>query len=244
MTANGESAKPVRVLIVDDQPLMREGLRLMLQLHPSIEVVGEAAEGREAIDCALQCRPDVVLMDIRMPGMDGVQATRVLTNTQPAPRVIMLTTFDDDAYLFPALRAGALGYLLKDVDSTKLVEAICAAKRGESILQPAVAARVVAAFQGDPAARTTIGLAQPDESLTAGLSTRELEVIRHLASGKNNREIAQCVHLSEGTIKNYVSKILSKLDVRDRTQAAIKARELGLVPRQATATADGDEPPG
>lgn len=219
--------KPIRVLIADDQPLMREGLRLMLDLQPDLEVVGEAGTGEEAVRIASQIPVDVVLMDVQMPVMDGVQATREIKRRSSDVQVIILTTFDDDEYVFEGLRAGAAGYLLKDVSSSRLAEATRAAARGESFLQPSVAAKVVAEFarlSGREPRR-----AAANAQLAEPLSGRELQVLEHLSGGKTNREIAESVHLSEGTVKNYVTSILGKLGARDRTQAALKARELGLL---------------
>jgi len=214
----------IRVLLVDDQALFREGLRTLLSVQPGIRVVGEAGNGQEALAKTRALCPDVVLMDLRMPLLDGVAATRQLRKTCPASRVIVLTTFDDDEYIFDGLRAGAVGYLLKDVSSEKLVEAIHAAARGESVLQPSVAAKVVAQFArlADQVPRAPAALVEP-------LSEREREVLRLIAGGKTNREIAAQLFIAEGTVKNHVTNILGKLDVHDRTQAAFKAKELGLI---------------
>jgi DNA-binding NarL/FixJ family response regulator len=214
----------IRILLVDDQALFREGLCTLLSVQPGLEVVGEAANGEEAVHLAATLRPDVVLMDLHMPVLDGVAATRRLRESWPDCRVIVLTTFDDDEYVFEGLRAGAVGYLLKDVGSEKLVEAIKATARGESFLQPSVAAKVVAEF-----ARMAGQAPLRSGSLVEPLSSRELEVLRLIATGKTNREIADALVIAEGTVKNHVTSILGKLGVRDRTQAALKARELGLV---------------
>ncbi len=211
----------VRVLIVDDQALFREALATLLEVQPEIEVVGEASDGEQAVRLCAELRPDVALMDIRMPVLDGIAATTRLRAEQPGVRVLALTTFDDDADVFAALRAGAVGYLLKDVSSTRLVEALVAARRGESVLQPSVAAKLVAKV-----AQMPVEVPQP---LVTPLSDRELEVIRLLADGHSNREIAKSLFLAEGTVKNLVTSVLSKLQVRDRTQAALRARELGLL---------------
>ncbi len=216
-------AAAIRVLLVDDQALFREGLRTLLSVQPGIQVVGEAADGEQAIQQVARLKPDVVLMDLQMPRLDGVQATRRLKESHPECRVIVLTTFDDDEYVFEGLRAGAVGYLLKDVPSEKLVEAIQAAARGESFLQPSVAAKVVAEFS-----RLASAVPRPSP-LAEPLSPRELQVLRLIASGATNREIAAKLVLAEGTVKNHVTSILGKLGVRDRTQAALKARELGLL---------------
>ncbi len=212
----------IRVLIVDDQALFREGLRTLLSVQADIDVVGEAGDGIEAIQECARLKPDVVLMDMLMPRLDGVETTRRLHVEQPGCRVIILTTFDDDEYVFDGLRAGALGYLLKDAPSEKLLEAIRAAARGESFLQPSVAAKVVAEFS-----RLTDH--PKGEELIEPLSEREREVLQLLSSGASNREIAEALVIAQGTVKNHVTSILGKLGVRDRTQAAIKARELGLI---------------
>jgi DNA-binding NarL/FixJ family response regulator len=215
---------PVRVLLVDDQALFREALATLLAVRPEIEVVGEAGDGAGALERAAALRPDVVLMDLHMPVLDGIAATRRLRVEQPDIRVLALTTFDDDEDVFAALRAGAVGYLLKDVASERLVEALLAAARGESVLQPSVAARVVARFAQLP----DDGPVRP-QPLVVPLSDRELEVLRHLAEGGSNREIAGALFLAEGTVKNHVSNVLAKLGARDRTQAALRARGLGLI---------------
>jgi DNA-binding NarL/FixJ family response regulator len=216
----------VRVLLVDDQALFREALATLLDVRADITVVGEAANGDEALRAAAEFRPDVVLMDLRMPVLDGIAATRRLRVEQPEVRVIALTTFDEDDEVFAALRAGAVGYLLKDVSSARLVEAILAAARDESVLQPSVAAKVVARFAQLPAAADRAPRKQP---LVVPLSERELDVIRLLADGRSNREIAAALFLAEGTVKNHVTNVLAKLGARDRTQAALRARELGLL---------------
>ncbi|MEJ3749135.1 response regulator transcription factor [Actinomycetes bacterium KLBMP 9797] len=215
----------VRVLLVDDQALFREALATLLGVRADVTVVGEAANGDEALRAAAELRPDVVLMDLRMPVLDGIAATRRLRVEQPAVRVIALTTFDDDHEVFAALRAGAVGYLLKDVSSERLVEAILAAARDESVLQPSVAAKVVARFARLPADDD----APAPQPLVVPLSDRELDVLRLLADGRTNREIAAALFLAEGTVKNHVTNVLAKLGARDRTQAALRARALGLL---------------
>jgi DNA-binding NarL/FixJ family response regulator len=219
-----DAAGPVRVLLVDDQALFREALGTLLAVREEIEVVGEAADGHEALRQAAALTPDVVLMDLRMPVLDGIAATRRLQVDQPDVRVLALTTFDGDEEVFAALRAGAVGYLLKDVSSERLVEAVLAAARGESVLQPSVAAKVVARF-----AELDDGAAPPTQPLVVPLTDRELEVVRLLAQGQSNREIAAALFLAEGTVKNHVTNVLAKLEARDRTQAALRARALGLV---------------
>ena len=214
----------IKILLVDDQPLFREGLRTLLSVHLDFEVVGEAGNGGEAIKLARSLLPLVVLMDLQMPVLDGVAATRRLHEEQPDCRVIVLTTFDDDEMVFDGLRAGAVGYLLKDVPSEKLAEAIRVAARGETFLQPSVAAKVVAEFTR--LSRKTVATANP---VIEPLSEREIEVLRLIAQGASNREIASSLFLAEGTVKNHVTNILGKLEARDRTQAALKARDSGLI---------------
>lgn len=217
----------IRILLVDDQPLFREGLATLLNIHEDVTVIGEANNGQEAVALTAAHQPDVVLMDVRMPVLDGVAATRILQQEQPHIPVIILTTFDDDEYVFEGLRAGAVGYLLKDVSSQKLIEAIKTAVRGETFLQPSVAAKVVAELNRMTSQDTPPpAAAQP---LVEPLSDRELEILQILASGASNREIAQQLFIAEGTVKNHVTNILGKLNVRDRTQAALKAKELGLI---------------
>ncbi len=210
-------------MLVDDQNLFREGLHTLLSSQSDMEVVGEAANGTEALQLADSSHPQVVLMDLRMPVLDGVSATRELHRSQPDCRVIILTTFDDDENIFEGLRAGAVGYLLKDTPSQNLYQAIRAAARGESFLQPSVAAKVVAEF-----ARLSSAPPKKAESLDE-LSDREMEIVRLLSRGLSNREIAEQLVITEGTVKNHVSSILSKMGVRDRTQAVLKARENGWV---------------
>jgi len=215
---------PIRVLLVDDQALFREGLRTLLSVQPAFEVIGEASNGEEAIQQALSHRPDVVLMDLRMPVMDGVAATRRLHSLLPACRVIVLTTFDDDESVFDGLRAGAVGYMLKDVASGKLFEAILGAARGESFLQPSVAAKVIEEFS-----RLANLTPMHPQALIEPLSDRELEVLHQVATGASNKEIASNFVIAEGTVKNHLTNILRKLEVQDRAQAVLKARDLGLI---------------
>jgi DNA-binding NarL/FixJ family response regulator len=215
---------PIRLLIVDDQRLMREGLRTLLELERGFEIVGEAGDGQAALAVYAELQPDVVLMDIRMPGMDGVEATRRLHTAWPNARVIILTTFNDDAYVFEGLRAGALGYLLKDVSGQELANAVRTVARGGALIDPSVARKVVDEFArlAPPARPTDAGLAEP-------LSERERDVLRLLAEGLSNREIGLKLSLTEGTVKNYVTNVLQKIGVRDRTQAALRGKELGLI---------------
>lgn len=215
---------PIRILLTDDQALFREGLRTLLSIEPSIEIVGEAANGLEAVEAVRTLRPDLVLMDLRMPVMGGVEATRRVRDASPRSRVLVLTTFREDEEIFDALRAGACGYLLKDTPSEKLIEAIQAAVRGESVIEPSVAAKVVAEFNR----LSSLG-SQGGNNTSSLLSVRELDVLRQVARGRTNKEIASTLHVTEGTVKNHLTNIFSRLGVLDRTQAALKARELGIV---------------
>jgi DNA-binding NarL/FixJ family response regulator len=217
-------ADPVRVLIVDDQRLMRDGLHTLLELEEDMQVAGEAGDGQAALDAYERLQPDVVLMDIRMPGMDGVEATRRLRGSWPGARVIILTTFDDDESVFEGLRAGALGYLLKDVSGQELAEAIRQVSAGGALIEPSVARKVVAEF-----ARLAPPARPADAGFPERLTEREGAILKLVSRGLSNREIAHNLCLAEGTVKNYVTTILQKLGVQDRTQAALRARELGLL---------------
>jgi DNA-binding NarL/FixJ family response regulator len=214
----------VQILIVDDQSLFREGLRTLLSVQPDFEVVGEAGNGEEALRMAVRLKPNIILMDLRMPVMDGVTATQRLREALPSCKVIVLTTFDDDEYVFDGLRAGAVGYLLKDVSSEKLFEAIHAADRGEYFLLPSITAKVMAEF-----ARLSRIAPTPPGPLEEPLSPRELEILHLVATGASNREIADTLVIAEGTVKNHLTNILGKLSVKDRMQAVLKAREYGLI---------------
>jgi len=214
----------VKILIVDDQALFREGLRTLLSVQPDFEVVGEAANGEEALRLAVTYRPNVVLMDLRMPVMDGVTATQRLHDIIQKCKVIVLTTFDDDELVFDGLRAGAVGYLLKDVSSEKLFEAIRAADRGEYFLLPSITAKVMTEFS-----RLSRLAPSPGVSLEEPLSPRETEILRMVATGASNREIAENLVIAEGTVKNHLTNILGKLSVKDRMQAVLKAKEYGLI---------------
>jgi DNA-binding NarL/FixJ family response regulator len=211
----------IRVLIVDDQALFREGLRAVLTAG-GVDVVGEASHGAEAIALVTELAPEVVLMDLRMPVLDGIVATRRIRALPRPPHVIALTTFEDDELVFDAVRAGALGFLLKDTSSARLVAAIQHAARGESLLDPEIAAKIVGELARTPPA------ARPDIAAELGLSERELAVLQRLAGGAANKEIAAELRIAEGTVKNHVTSILNKLGVSDRTQAALKARELRI----------------
>ncbi|NOZ71903.1 MAG: response regulator transcription factor [Chloroflexi bacterium] len=217
-------AKRIRLLLVDDQQLMLEGLRTLLELEEDMEVVGVAENGSEALRQYEQTLPDVVLMDVRMPVMDGVEATRQLRTRWPEAQIIILTTFDNDEYVFEGLRAGAQGYLLKAVSGAELAEAIRTVAAGGALIDPSVTRKVVAEF-----ARLARREPVDHPRLLEELSERELEVLRLLAEGLTNREIARRLFLAEGTVKNYVSNILGKIGARDRTQAALRAQELGLL---------------
>ncbi|MCW8383224.1 response regulator [Streptomyces justiciae] len=212
----------VRVLVVDDQQLIRDGIAALLSIRPGITVVGTAVNGREAVAKAVELRPDVVLMDVRMPELDGVEAVAVLCDRAPKCRVVMLTTFDDEEYVVRALRAGAGGYLLKDLPAEELAHAIRLAHAGVTQLDASVAGRLAAAL---PAPAPAAGPA----AVAAGLSPREIDILRLVARGRTNREIAAQLYLSEGTVKNHISRILTRLALRDRTQAALHARDLGLL---------------
>ncbi|HEX8104331.1 MAG TPA: response regulator transcription factor [Solirubrobacteraceae bacterium] len=215
----------IRVVIADDHELMRGGLRAMLGAQEDLEVVGEAADGGEAVEQALALRPDVVIMDIRMPRVDGIEATRRLAAHGPgAPRVLVLTTFDLDEYVWEALRAGAGGFMLKDAPPRQLAEAVRTVAAGESLLAPAVTRRLVERFVRTP---PTGGAAQ--QQRFAELTERELEVLGLIARGLSNAEIAGKLFLSEATVKTHVTRILGKLDLRDRVQAVVLAYETGLV---------------
>jgi DNA-binding NarL/FixJ family response regulator len=216
---------PIRVLLVDDQQLVRTGFRMILQDEPGIEVVGEAADGRLALEAAARLRPDVVVMDLRMPVMDGVEATRRLTEAATPPRVLVLTTFDADEYVVEALRAGASGFLLKDVTPADFVSALRLVAAGDALLAPSVTRRLLDRFRDRlPAPADTARHERLKE-----LTERELEVLRLLARGLSNREIADELVISEPTVKTHVSRILDKLELRDRAQAVVLAYEIGLV---------------
>ncbi|MGV2830691.1 response regulator [Myxosarcina sp. GI1(2024)] len=204
----------IRVLLVDDQSIVREGLASLLQTQPDLEIVGEAENGQVAVERSLALQPDVVLMDIRMPVMDGVAATRILTETAPQIKILVLTTFDDDEYVTQAMSYGAKGYLLKDIPSEELARAIRAIDRGYTQLGPGLLEKIIATPIAKP-------IEPPPELAT--LTPREREVLRLIAQGYNNLEIAKQLYISERTVKNHVNSILRRLDLRDRTQAAILA---------------------
>lgn len=221
----------VRVLLVDDHAIFREGLSALLSVQPEIDVVGEAANGEAALGLVATCRPDVVVMDVRMPVLDGVAATKRLRATDPHCRIILLTTYDDDEYVFDGLRAGAVGYLLKNSETTKdkLVEAIHTAMRGEAILTPVVARKVVDHLSRLPDRAAMPEALRGDAPQPNPLSDREVQVVALIADGRSNREIADRLHLSEGTVKQAVSMVLGKLGARDRGHAAVIAKARGLI---------------
>jgi DNA-binding NarL/FixJ family response regulator len=214
----------IRVLLADDQRLVRSGFRMILAAEPDIDVVGEAADGVEAAEAARALKPDVVLMDIRMPNVDGIEATRrILAGPEPRPHVLVLTTFDLDEYVFGALRAGASGFLLKDAEPERLIAAVHTIAHGDALLDPAVTRAVVERFAAAP---------EPDRATSAklaDLSVREREVLVLMVAGCSNREIAGRLYIGEATVKTHVVAVLRKLDLRDRIQAVIFGYESGLV---------------
>ena len=212
----------IRVLLADDQELVRSGFRLILELAGGIEIAGEAADGREAVRLGKELQPDVVLMDVRMPELDGIEATRLLRRAGVDARVLVLTTFDLDEYVYAAVRAGASGFLLKDAPREQLVTAVRTVARGEALLAPAITRRLIERFVSRPSP----GEAAP---ALAELSARELEVLRLLARGLSNAEIAAELVVGEATVKTHVARVLRKLDLRDRVQAVVLAYESGLV---------------
>jgi DNA-binding NarL/FixJ family response regulator len=208
----------IRILLAEDQTLLRQALRTILDLEPGLQVVGEAADGEEAVQRAIALKPDIVLMDIQMPVRSGVEATALITAACPQTRVVVLTTFDYDEYVFDAIKGGAMGYLLKDVPAPELIDTIRRVRQGESFIQPSVASKVLLEYGRRP-------------RLPAGeeLTEREREVLQLLAAGASNREIGEKLYLAEGTVKNHVSNILGKLHAANRTQAVALAREQGLI---------------
>lgn len=218
-------SRPVRVMIVEDQVLMRQGLKTLLGLDSRVEVVSESADGVDALEKIPAATPDVALVDVRMPRMDGVEFIRRLSGEYPEVAALILTTFDDDEYIFDGLRAGAKGYLLKDAPSDEIVVAIEKAHRGEGVLDGSIAAKVISEFR-------RLGVAPSRASGESPLSEREVEVLRFLASGSSNREISRRLRITEGTVKNHISNILHKLELRDRTQAALYAAERGWIARR------------
>ena len=216
----------IRVLLVDDQSLLRMGFRLILEAEPDIEVVGEAGDGASGVSMASALHPDVVLMDVRMPGMDGIKATASIIEAGPASKVLILTTFDLDQYVFAGLKAGASGFMLKDAPPAELLAAIRTVADGEAVLAPTATRRLIDQFAPllpDP------GKQQDRDAMLSKLTDRERTVFAELATGRSNREIATELHLSEGTVKIHVGRILTKLGLRDRVQAVVLAYESGLI---------------
>jgi len=210
----------MKILICDDQAIVRDGLELLLKLEKDIEVVALAQDGAEAVELVEKHRPDLALMDLMMPGMNGVEATRRIRALYPETRVLVLTTFDDDEWVFDAIRAGASGYLLKDTPRARVIEAVRGTVAGKAFVDPAVAGKLLE----QTASRQT----QPASRITERLTEREVDVLRLIARGLNNGDIAERLHLSEGTVRNHVSAIFAKLDVADRTQAAILSIRHGI----------------
>ena len=211
----------IRVLVVDDQPLVRSGFRMVIEERPDLELAGEAADGAQALELARELDPDVILMDVRMPNLDGVEATRQLVETGTRARILVLTTFDLDEYVYAAIRAGASGFLLKDVEPAELVDAIRVVAAGNSLFGPAATERLLARFAQQPS---------PDAGRSLDeLTEREKEILTLMATGLSNAELAEHLFLSETTVKTHVSSILRKLHVRDRVQAVIAAYDAGLV---------------
>ena len=217
--------KKLRILLTDDQSLFREALRTLLTLQPDFEIVAEAENGERALALARAHKPDVILMDLRMPVMGGVEATRRIMAAVPGSRVVVLTTFDEDEEIFEALRAGALGYLLKVCSADKLNESVRAAAKGASVLEPSVTAKMMAELNRLSAREGK----KVSQSLADPLSERELAVLKLLAAGCSNKEIGAKLSITEGTVKNHMTNVLGKLGVLDRTQAALRAREMGLI---------------
>ena len=213
---------PIRVVLVDDQRLVRTGFRLILDAEADLEVVGEAGDGEEALAVVAETRPDVVLMDVRMPKMDGIEATRLIGGLRNPPRVLILTTFDLDDYVYEALRAGASGFLLKDTPAEDLANGVRVVAAGDALLAPSVTRRLIEDVVSRPESSR-------DPTELPQLTDRETEVLRYLAKGLSNAEIAEALFVGETTVKTHVSHILTKLDLRDRVQAVVAAYETGLV---------------
>ena len=215
--------EPIRILLVDDHKIVRQGVRAFFDAHEGIDVIGEAGSGAEAVKLVEERVPDVVLMDLIMPGMDGVEATRLAKNISPRTQIVVLTSYHDDEHIFPALQAGALSYILKDVEMDELAEAVFKASKGEATLHPQVASRVIQELHGRK---------KDENALDVDLTKRELEILKELAQGMSNSEIAEKFVISSYTVKGHVSNILSKLHLADRTQAAVYAWQQGVVKRE------------
>ncbi|WP_329191927.1 MULTISPECIES: response regulator transcription factor [unclassified Streptomyces] len=218
------TAAPVRVLLADDQPLVRSGLRVIMADQPDLEVVGEAATGAEAVQLVGDVHPDVVVMDIRMPGMDGIEATRLITAGPAAARVLILTTFDEDDHVYGALRAGASGFMVKDMALDDILTAIRVVAAGDALIAPGVTRRLIAEFAGRPEAPPARSPRQLE-----GITEREREVLTLVGRGRSNTEIAEDLFITVATAKSHVSRLLTKLGARDRVQLVITAYERGLV---------------
>ena len=230
MTSRQDGGDPISVILVDDQPLLRKGFRMVLEEEAGIEVVGEASDGAAAVDLARHRHPDVVVMDVRMPGMDGIAATRAILDAEPRSRVLILTTFDLDEYAFGALRLGASGFILKDVLPLEFVRAIRSVADGDAVIAPSVTRRLLNEFARQlPDPRQAGEPAHPElDQLTA----RELEILTELARGLSNAEIARRLFVAEATVKTHLGRVLTKLGLRDRVQAVVYAYEAGLVDRR------------
>ncbi len=210
----------MRVLICDDQAIIRDGLEMLMKLEREIQVVGKAQDGAQAVELAARYQPDLVLMDLKMPGMNGIEATRQIHSKFPGIKILVLTTYDDDEWVMDALRAGASGYLLKDTPREEVIKALRGTLAGKSYVDPTVAGKLIQQVANPQS--------KPLTTLTGKLTEREVDVLRLVARGLNNADIAEQLHLSEGTVRNYISTILDKLDVQDRTQAAVIALQHGL----------------
>jgi NarL family two-component system response regulator LiaR len=216
-------SEPIRILLVDDHKIVRQGVRAFFDAQEGIDVIGEAGSGAEAVKMIEESVPDVVLMDLIMPGMDGVEATRLAKSISPRTQIVVLTSYHDDEHIFPALQAGALSYILKDVEMDELAEAVFKASKGEATLHPQVASRVIQELQGRK---------KDENTLDIDLTKREMEILKLIAQGMSNSEIAENFVISKYTVKGHVSNILSKLHLADRTQAAIYAWQKGVVKRE------------
>lgn len=216
-------SEPITVLIVDDHEVVRKGIRGYLETIPDYEVIGEAESGEQAVELVKKLIPDVILMDLILPGMDGVETTRIVKSISPRTQIVVLTSYDDDSLIFPALKAGAISYILKDMKMNKLAEAITKAHNGEVILHPKVATRVLQNIRRD---------SQQEEMFYTELTEREMDVLKLIANGYSNHQIAGELVISENTVKGHVSNILSKLHLADRTQAAVFAWQQGIVKRE------------